>query len=133
MIHRLKQFLDRYDLTYTEKRESLVIKLPFSLQIHINILSNNQVRLTTRLANWNLLTGALEMKLSSAMIYNTVGVIVITLLFFFLPTTAQDLSWVYIFLGAITWVLIWTIYYTVTAATMHQQIRTWLDQEGASV
>ncbi|MBS3740788.1 MAG: hypothetical protein KGY74_01545 [Candidatus Cloacimonetes bacterium] len=73
------------------------------------------------------------MKLSSAMIYNTVGVIVITLLFFFLPTTAQDLSWVYIFLGAITWVLIWTIYYTVTAATMHQQIRTWLDQEGASV
>ena len=71
---KVLNFLDKYDYSYSEKNNTIVVKLELSQQVKIE-LSSNKIIIKDKLTGWNFLTGIIEMSLKNALIYNFIGMI----------------------------------------------------------
>lgn len=70
------KFLNKYDYNYSEKDNSIFVKLEFALQVKIEFNEPNKIIIKDKLIGWNFLTGMIEMTLKNALIYNFIGTII---------------------------------------------------------
>lgn len=127
MKELLKSKLDKYDYKYSSKKNKITVKLGLSLEINIDFSYPDKVIIKDKLVSWNFLTGVIEMSLKSSMIFNTVGIFIITTLFAILKikTKAPNASIYFLFL--IVLVAIWTIYYMIKAENFKKMIISWIE------
>jgi len=127
MKELLKSKLDKYDYKYSSTKNKIKVKLGLSLEINIDLSNPEKVIIKDKLVSWNFLTGFIEMNLKSTMIFNTVGIFIITTMFaiFKINTKAPNASIYFLFL--IVLVAIWTIYYMIKSENFKKMIISWIE------
>ncbi len=85
-LENLIKHLDKSNIEYAYKSNTCVIFLPSKLSIKISYDEKGRIEITNRLLKYNFLTGIIEMSLSSAVKYNTIGLFIISL--YYLLTNA---------------------------------------------
>lgn len=115
--------LDKYDYEYIDQKGILIVKLDYAQQIIIDVTDPDKVIVKDKLVGWNFLTGAIQMSLKNAMLYNFIGLILFS--FLLISSENQTLRFIPFFLTFIAWVLMWTIFYHVKSESLKQQIISW--------
>jgi len=127
MKELLKSKLDKYDYKYSCRKNEIKVKLGHSLEINIELSNPKKIIIKDKLVSWNFLTGGIEMSLKSTMVFNTIGIIFIAIMFAILEikTKVPNVSIYLLFL--IVLVVIWTIYYMIKAENFKKMIITWIE------
>ena len=118
---RVKKSLEKYNFSFQEGNQEIRVKLDFNQQMIISF-SESKIIISEKLVGWNFLTGALEMSLKNAMIYNFIATVMFSFLCLF---QSSGFNFISLFLGFITWVLMWTVFYLVKSESFKQQVIGW--------
>lgn len=124
-IQKTEELLNKFNYNFERKNTTIIIKLDFALRITIDFSDPDKIKITDRLVGWNFLTGLIEMSLKNAMVYNFIGIIVLTFLFVGIDLVFDAFSMVFFFLAFIIWVLLFTIYYLAQSESMKQNLMRW--------
>lgn len=115
-------FLNKYNYSYSEKNNSIFVKLEHAQQIIIEFDEPNKIILKDKLIGWNFLTGMIEMSLKNAFIYNFIGTILFGILCLYSENKTNGLNLIAIFLVFITWVILFSTLYIVKLESFKNQI-----------
>ncbi len=122
-IEQTEILLNKYDYNVHRIDDKLVVRLPFSQVVTVDYSKSGKVSITSRLVGWNFLTGILEMKLTNALIYSFVGMLLITILFTFTNLSLGGTSnSIYFILAIIGWILMWCTFYLVSFYSFKQTV-----------
>ena len=122
-IEQTEILLNKYDYNVHRIDDKLVVRLPFSQVVTVDYSKSGKVSITSRLVGWNFLTGILEMKLTNALIYSFVGMLLITILFTFTnPSLGGTFNSIYFILAIIGWILMWCTFYLVSFYSFKQTV-----------
>ncbi len=124
-IEKTEQLLNKFDYKFEKKKNKIIVKSDFAQRIIIDFSDPEKVKITDRLVGSNFLTGLIEMSIKNAILYNFIGAIVITILFFYLYIEYGRLNMIFFFLAFIIWVLLWTIFYLVKAENLKRILTSW--------
>ena len=124
-IERTEKLLKRFEYKFQRKSNELIIKMDFSQRMIIDFSDSEKIKIKDKLVGWNFLTGLIEMSIKNATLYNFIGVIAITFLFVYLDLEYDGINLIFFFLGFITWVLLWTIFYLVKAENLKRILISW--------
>lgn len=118
-------FLNKYNYSYSEKNNSIFVKLEHAQQIIIEFDEPNKIILKDKLIGWNFLTGMIEMSLKNAFIYNFIGTILFGILCLYSENKTNGLNLIAMFLVFITWVILFSTLYIVKLESFKNQIINW--------
>jgi len=124
-IERTEKLLKRFEYKFQRKSNELIIKMDFSQRMIIDFSDSEKIKIKDKLVGWNFLTGLIEMSIKNATLYNFIGAIAITFLFVYLDLEYDGINLIFFFLGFITWVLLWTIFYLVKAENLKRILISW--------
>lgn len=120
-LEKTATLLRKYDYDLRQYQDKLVVKLPFSQEIHLDYSEPSKIGITSKLVSWNFLTGILEMRFNHALIYSLVGLVLMGLIFPIVDISLGEiLNYVYLVVVITGWVLMWTTYYTVSFYSFKQ-------------
>ena len=123
----IKNHLERFGYDYTDHGEILTVRMGFSLQVVIDLSDPEKVRLIDRLKGWNFLTGIIETNLKGAMIFNTIGLIAVALIFILLTGFVVDSAiLIIIFTALMGYILLWSLFYLTKAENFKQKLNIWI-------
>jgi len=124
----IQTHLEQFGYDYTDHGEMLTVRL--SLHVVIDLSEPDKIRLIDRLKSWHFLTGIIETRLKGALVYNTIGLFVISLIFIFLAGYVSDPAiLILVFTALVGYILLWTLFYLIKAETFKQQVRTWMKEQ----
>lgn len=111
-LESLIKHLDKSNIKYEYKNNTCVIFLPSKLSIKISYDKEGRVEITNRLLRFNFLTGLMEMSLSNAMKYNTIGLFIISLYYILTDALMLIVFPVGFFIALVAIIIINILYYT---------------------
>ena len=119
--------LDRLSYSYTVNEKSIDVKLGLSQEVSINFLENDTIKITDRLIGWNFLTGLIPMSLKTAIIYNSITIILTTyLVFFFFLKNNNTVSYFFLFIMLALFIIFFLIYYSIKLESFRIQLNSFL-------
>ena len=106
--------LTKFGYDYTVNSKSIDVKLGLSQTAIINFLENDTIKVTDKLIGWNFLTGLIPMSLKTAIIYNSI-IIILTTYIVFISFLKVDNTTPYIFLFTMLalFMIFFLIYYSI--------------------
>ena len=122
---KVLNFLNKYNYTYSEKNNSIFVKLEFAQQVKIEFDQPNKIIIKDKLIGWNFLTGMIEMSLKNAFIYNFVGTILLGIICMYSENKSDGINLTAMFLVFTTWVILFSGYYVVKLESFKNQITNW--------
>ena len=123
---KVLNFLNKYNFTYTEKNNSIFVKLELAQQVKIEFDEPNIIIIIKdKLIGWNFLTGMIEMTLKNALIYNFIGTILFGILCMYSENKENGLNVIALFLVFITWIVLFSVFYIVKLESFKNQIINW--------
>ncbi|MBP4141895.1 hypothetical protein J3S90_08775 [Flavobacterium sp. P4023] len=122
---KVLNFLNKYGYNYSEKNNTIFVKLELAQQVIIEFNEPNKIIIKDKLIGWNFLTGMIEMSLKKAFIYNFVGTILFGILSMYSENKENGLNLLGIFLVFITWIILFSTYYIVKLESFKNQIINW--------
>ncbi len=125
----IQNHLERFGYDFTDHGKILIVRLGFSLHVVIDLSDPEKIRLIDRLKGWNFLTGIIETNLKGAMIFNTIGLIAIALIFILLTGYIVDSAiLIIIFTALMGYILLWSLFYLTKAENFKQQLSIWIKE-----
>ena len=118
-------FLNKYNFNYSEKNNSIFVKLELAQQIIIEFDEPNKIIIKDKLIGWNFLTGMIEMSLKNAFIYNFVGTILFGILCLYSENKENGMNLIGMFLVFTTWVILFSGFYIVKLESFKNQLMNW--------
>lgn len=122
---KVLSFLNKYNYSYSEKNNSLFVKLELAQQVIIKLDEPNKVIFKDNLVGWTFLSGMIEMSLKNALIYNFIVTILFGVLSMYSENKENVLNLNAMFLVFITWVLLFSIFYIIKFESFKNQIINW--------
>lgn len=122
---KVKDFLNKYNYTYTEKNNSIFVKLEFAQQIRIEFDEPNKIIIKDKLVGWNFLTGMIEMSLKNSLIYNFIGTILFGILCSYSENKENGINLNAMFTVFITWIILFSGFYQVKLESFKNQLMNW--------
>ena len=122
---KVLNFLNKYNYNYSEKNNSIFVKLELAQQVKIEFDEPNKIIIKDKLIGWNFLTGMIEMSLKNALIYKFVGTILLGILCMYSENEENGLNIIPMFLVYITWIILFSGYYVVKLEGLKNQIINW--------
>ena len=116
------KFLNKYNYSYSEKNNSIFVKLELAQQVKIEFDEPNKIILKDKLTGWNFLTGMIEMSLKNALIYNLIGTILFGIICMYSENIENGLNFIAMFLVFITWIILFSTFYIVKLESFKNQI-----------
>jgi hypothetical protein len=124
-IEKVLNFLDKYDYSYSEKDNSIFVKLELAQQVTIEFDVPNKIIIKDKLIGWNFLTGMITMSLKNAFIYNFVGLILLGFICLYSENTENGINLIVLFLVFITWIILFSGFYLIKLEGFKNQIMNW--------
>ncbi|WP_299781500.1 hypothetical protein [uncultured Formosa sp.] len=124
-LTKTEELLKKFDYEFQRKNNVLIVKLNYSQRIIIDFSDSEKIKIKDKLVGWNFLTGLIEMSIKNAILYNFVGVMIITFLFVYLNLKADIINLVFFYLAFIVWVLLWSMFYLIKAENFKQTLIRW--------
>jgi len=125
----IKKKLEKYNYDYFESDTSLRINLGHSQFMIVDFSQKDKYIIKDRFIGWNFLTGLIETNLKNSMIYNTIGLIIATVLLAILDKIANPFNLTLFLISATCWIIIWTVYYLIKAECFKRQLISWIDKD----
>ena len=122
---KVLNFLDKYNYSYSEKNNSIIVKLELAQQVKIEFDEPNKIIIKDKLIGWNFLTGMIEMSLKNALIYNFVATILFGILCMYSENKENGLNVIALFLVFLTWIILFSGFYLVKLESFKNQIINW--------
>jgi hypothetical protein len=122
---KVLNFLDKYNYSYSEKNNSIIVKLELAQQVKIEFDEPNKIIIKDKLIGWNFLTGMIELSLKNALIYNFVGTILFGILCIYFENKENELNVIALFLVFITWIILFSGFYLLKLESFKNQIINW--------
>ena len=122
---KVLNFLNKYNFNYSEKNNSIFVKLELAQQIIIEFDEPNKIIMKDKLIGWNFLTGMIEMSLKNAFIYNFVGTILFGILCLYSENKESGMNLIGMFLVFTTWVILFSGFYNVKLESFKNQLINW--------
>tara|TARA_R110000868_G_C10407315_1_gene721960 strand:- start:75 stop:461 length:387 start_codon:yes stop_codon:yes gene_type:complete len=122
---KVLNFLNKYDYNYSEKNNSIFVKLELSQQVTIEFDAPNKIIIKDKLIGWNFLTGMIAMSLKNALLYNFVGLILLGFVCLYSENTENGINLVVLFLVFITWVILFSGFYLIKLEGFKNQLINW--------
>jgi len=128
MKEKLLSKLDKFSYKYKVEGETVVIDLGAYLEMSVKF-NGEKIEIKDKLRAWNFLTGMMNMSIKQSVVYNTIAVVVAVIIIMIAVKVEHfdASSAILISIMSMTWVLIWTIYYTFVAEQMKSRIINWLN------
>ena len=130
MNDNLENNLIRFNQKYRKKGNEIIIETGFHLNVHV-IFENEKIEICPKLVGWNMLSGLIEMKLKSAVLYNIIAssismfLILISSAYRFIPVT----NLILIFLFVMIWTIGFILFYYVKSENLKTRIMYWLKND----
>ena len=122
---KILNFLNKYNYNYSEKNNSIFVKLELAQQVKIEFDEPNKIIIKDKLIGWNFLTGTIEMTLKNALIYNFIWTIILGILCMYSENKENGLNFIALFLVSITWIILFSVFYIVKLESFKNQIINW--------
>ena len=122
---KVLNFLNKYKFNYSEKNNSIFVKLELAQQIIIEFDEPNKIIIKDKLIGWNFLTGKIEMSLKNAFIYNFVGTILFGILCLYSENKDSGMNLIGMFLVFTTWIILFSGFYNVKLESFKNQLINW--------
>jgi hypothetical protein len=122
---KVLNFLDKYDYSYSEKDNSIFVKLELAQQVTIEFDVPNKIIIKDKLIGWNFLTGMITMSLKNAFIYNFVGLILLGFICLYSENTENGINLIVLFLVFITWIILFSGFYLIKLEGFKNQVMNW--------
>jgi ABC-type multidrug transport system fused ATPase/permease subunit len=122
---KVLNFLNKYNFNYSEKNNSIFVKLELAQQIRIEFDEPNKIIIKDKLIGWNFLTGMIEMSLKNAFIYNFVGTILLGILCLYSENKHNGMNLIGMFLVFTTWIILFSGFYIVKLESFKNQLMNW--------
>lgn len=122
---KVLNFLNKYNYNYSEKNNSIFVKLELSQQVTIEFDAPNKIIIKDKLIGWNFLTGMIAMNLKNALLYNFVGLFLLGFVCLYSKNTENGINLVVLFLVFITWVILFSGFYLVKLESFKNQVMNW--------
>ena len=122
---KVLKFLNKYNFNYSEKNNSISVKLELAQQIIIEFDEPNKIIIKDKLIGWNFLTGMIEMSLKNAFIYNFIGTILFGILCLYSENKESGMNLIGMFLVFTTWVILFSGFYNVKLESFKNQLINW--------
>ena len=122
---KVLNFLNKYNYSYSEKNNSIIVKLELAQQVKIEFDEPNKIIIKDKLIGWNFLTGMIEMSLKNALIYNFVATILFAILCMYSENKENGLNVIALFLVFLTWIILFSGFYLVKLESFKNQIINW--------
>ncbi|MCF8217685.1 MAG: hypothetical protein K9I29_03250 [Bacteroidales bacterium] len=129
MKETVKKKLEQYRYTYSESNTYLKIPLGHAQYMIVDFSQKDKYIIKDRLTGWNFLTGMIEISLKNTMIYNTIGLVIAMVLLVVLDKLVNPFNLTLILIAAVSWIIIWTVYYLIKAESFKRQLIDWIDKE----
>lgn len=124
-IEKTEDLLKRFDYKYQKTSNEIIIKLAFSQRVIIDFSDPDKVKIKDQLVGWNFLTGLIQMSITSATLFNFIGVLLVTFLFMYLNIWYDGINLLLIFLLFLMWLVFWTLFYLVKAENLKRVLMSW--------
>jgi hypothetical protein len=124
-IEKVLNFLDKYDYSYSEKDNSIFVKLELAQQVTIEFDVPNKIIIKDKLIGWNFLTEMITMSLKNASIFNFVGLILFGFICLYCENTENGINLIVLFLVFITWIILFSGFYLIKLEGFKNQIMNW--------
>ena len=125
----LKLKLEKYDYSYKEQFDKIIVNLDSSLEIQIDYSEQGKVVITNKLKGYNMLTGVWSMSVRGSIIFNTIISFLYFLFFSYLRYILHKpflgFLILVIFVLGMGWIVLWTIYYLTKAENFKSLIQSW--------
>jgi hypothetical protein len=122
---KVLNFLDKYDYSYSEKDNSIFVKLELAQQVTIEFDVPNKIIIKDKLIGWNFLTEMITMSLKNASIFNFVGLILFGFICLYSENTENGINLIVLFLVFITWIILFSGFYLIKLEGFKNQIMNW--------
>ena len=122
---KVLNFLNKYNFIYSEKNNSIFVKLELAQQIEIEFNEPNKIIIKDKLTGWNFLTGIIEMSLKNALIYNFVGMLILGTLTMISANENNGLDFIPFLFVFSTWVILFSVFYIVKLENFKNQVINW--------
>ena len=122
---KVLNFLNKYNFNYSEKNNSIFVKLELAQQIIIEFDEPNKIIIKDKLIGWNFLTGMIEMSLKNAFIYNFIGTLLFGILCLYSENKESGMNIIGMFLVFTTWVILFSGFYNVKLESFKNQLINW--------
>lgn len=119
--------LTKYHYEFSERGNTISTKLGFGLVNTIYFHNDGSITINNELKSWNHLTGLIDMSLKSSMIYQSVSLLIATIIFSRIDDVNLPINIFLLFIGGAIYTLIWTFYYFIKAENFNKQIIEWCD------
>ena len=119
--------LTKFGYDYTVNGNSINVKLGLSQIAIINFLENDTIKITDKLIGWNFLTGLITMSLKTAIIYNSI-IIILTTYIVFISFLKVDNATPYLFLFTMLalFMIFFLIYYSIKLESFRIQLSSFI-------
>ena len=119
--------LTKFGYDYTVNSNSINIKLGLSQTAIINFLENDTIKITDKFIGWNFLTGLIPMSLKTAIIYNSI-IIILTTYIVFISFLKVDNATPYLFLFTMLalFMIFFLIYYSIKLESFRIQLSNFI-------
>ena len=122
---KVLNFLNKYNFIYSEKNNSIFVKLELAQQIEIEFNEPNKIIIKDKLTGWNFLTGIIQMSLKNALIYNFVGMLILGTLTMISANENNGLDFIPFLFVFSTWVILFSVFYIVKLENFKNQVINW--------
>jgi hypothetical protein len=129
-IKELSAKLGKYEYKHKQYTHSLYVNLGLSQEVSVTFTKEDTIKITDALTAWNPLTGIINLSVKGSIIFNTIGLIVILIIFGFMESFQPTNVYIFIVLGFISWVSLWTSYYHVKSENFKRLVIDWIEREG---
>jgi hypothetical protein len=124
----IEKKLDTFGYKYHSTDDVIIVKLAFDQQVRIHCKGNEKCLVKYNLTGWNFLSGLLSMSLKGAVVYYSILLAVVTIVFALLARTYPNTDFSLFLVAAAGWFTGWTAYYAVTFESFKRQVIGWADQ-----
>ncbi len=121
-LNQVEGFLEKFNFNYKRIQNEIKVRLHFGLEFTIHSNKSNQIILKDRVVAWNFLTGIVEMTLKHALIYSFFGLLVGSILTYFLNDVMPQKTIILCLVVVLIWMVFWFLYYLVVSEQFKQSI-----------
>ncbi len=123
----LLEKLAKYGYPYSENGNLITVKLGMSLVMDILIPESGKCILHDRLRSWNFLSGIIEMNIRQAIVFNTIGITLLTVVFIFIEVKTEASGLFFALILAATWIILWAGYFLTKSENFKSQVISWIE------
>lgn len=115
-------YLNRFNYSYSEINGRVMVALGFGLMVEIDLSVEGKVLISDRLLGMNFLTFPFGMSIRSSMVFNSVSLLLLMVVFMFFVEAYNPSYLLLILICGCAFMLLWLIYYLVKAESFRRQI-----------